>query len=387
MKKLLSNSFFQQAVTLLLSVIFIVIGALICRYEPLQTTDAEFQRAVVNEVIATTEGPGFHDATVKTVIFNATILTGKEKGKSFNMTQLPDENSPPVPEIVEKGDRILVIYNEPEEENSTVSGWSYGGVNHTTGVVLLTLGFFALILVIGRTKGISTIIALAITAAAVFLIFIPSVLIGKNIYASTIVISLFVILSSLCLLNGWNKKTLCAVVGNSGGILVTGVLALFINKAFGVTGILNSDYLFLTMLEGGVSIDLPALIWGGILIGSLGAVMDVAMSIASAMHELSEQMYEPTFKKLVISGMNIGKDAIGTMTNTLILAYVGGSMATILLFTAYTRDLVLLLNYEMLLVEVIQAVVGSIGILLAVPITVFFSAWVFLKTNKKDLTV
>ena len=387
MKKLLSNSFFQQAVTLLLSVIFIVIGALICRYEPLQTTDAEFQRAVVNEVIATTEGPGFHDATVKTVIFNATILTGKEKGKSFNMTQLLDENSPPVPEIVEKGDRILVIYNEPEEENSTVSGWSYGGVNHTTGVVLLTLGFFALILVIGRTKGISTIIALAITAAAVFLIFIPSVLIGKNIYASTIVISLFVILSSLCLLNGWNKKTLCAVVGNSGGILVTGVLALFINKAFGVTGILNSDYLFLTMLEGGVSIDLPALIWGGILIGSLGAVMDVAMSIASAMHELSEQMYEPTFKKLVISGMNIGKDAIGTMTNTLILAYVGGSMATILLFTAYTRDLVLLLNYEMLLVEVIQAVVGSIGILLAVPITVFFSAWVFLKTNKKDLTV
>lgn len=384
MKKLLSNSFFQQAVTLLLSVIFIVIGALICKYEPLQTTDAEFQRAVVNEVIATTEGPGFHDATVKTVVFNATILTGKEKGKSFNMTQLLDENSPPVPEIVEKGDRILVIYNEPEEENSTVSGWSYGGVNHTTGVVLLVLGFFALILVIGRTKGISTIIALAITAATVFLIFIPSVLIGKNIYASTIVISLFVILSSLCLLNGWNKKTLCAVVGNSGGILVTGVLALFINKAFGVTGILNSDYLFLTMLEGGVSIDLPALIWGGILIGSLGAVMDVAMSIASAMHELSEQMYEPTFKKLVISGMNIGKDAIGTMTNTLILAYVGGSMATILLFTAYTRDLVLLLNYEMLLVEVIQAVVGSIGILLAVPITVFFSAWVFLKTNKKE---
>lgn len=384
MKKLINNSWFQQGVTLVLSVIFIVIGAIICKYEPLQTTDAEFQRAVVNEVIATTEGPGFHDATVKTVIFNATILTGEEKGNSYNMTQLLDENSPPVPEIVEKGDRILVIYNEPEDKNSTVSGWSYGGVNHTVGVLLLVLGFFVLILIIGRSKGISTIIALAITAAAVFLIFIPSVLTGKNIYASTIVISLFVVLSSLCLLNGWNKKTLCAVVGNSGGILITGVLALFINKAFGVTGILNSDYLFLTMLEGGVSINLPALIWGGILIGSLGAVMDVAMSIASAMHELSEQMYQPTFKKLIISGMNIGKDAIGTMTNTLILAYVGGSMATILLFTAYTRDLVLLLNYEMLLVEVIQAVVGSIGILLAVPITVFFSAWVFLKTSKKE---
>lgn len=386
MKKLLSNSFFQQAVTLVLSVIFIVIGALICKYEPLQTTDAEFERAVVNEVIATTEGPGFHDATVKTVIFNATILTGKEKGNSYNMTQLLDENSPPVPEIVEKGDKILVIYNEPEDENSTVSGWSYGGVNHLFGVVLLVLGFFALILIIGRTKGISTIIALAVTAAAVFLIFIPSVLTGKNIYVSTIMISLFVIFSSLCLLNGWNKKTLCAIVGNAGGVLATGVLAVFINKAFGITGILDSDYLFLTMLEGKISIDLPALIWGGILIGSLGAIMDVAMSIASAMHELSEQMYEPTFKKLIVSGMNIGKDSIGTMTNTLILAYVGGSMATILLMTAYTRDIVLLLNYEMILVEVIQAIVGSIGILLAVPITVFFSAWLFLKNSKKENT-
>ena len=384
MKKLLSNSFFQQAVTLLLSVIFIIIGALLCKYEPLQTTDAEFERAVVNEVIAVTEEPGFNNATVKTVVFNATILTGKEKGNSYNMTQLLDENSPPVPEIVEKGDKILVIYNEPEEENSTVSGWSYGGVNHLLGVILLVLSFFALILIIGRTKGISTIIALGITAAAVFLIFIPSVLTGRNIYASTIVVSLFVILSSLCLLNGWNKKTLCAVVGNSGGVLITGVLALFINKAFGITGILDSDYLFLTMLEGKISIDLPALIWGGILIGSLGAVMDVAMSIASAMHELSEQMFKPTFKKLIISGMNIGKDAIGTMTNTLILAYVGGSMATILLMTAYTRDIVLLLNYEMILVEVIQAIVGSIGILLAVPITVFFSAWIFLKSSKKE---
>ncbi len=382
MKNLIKKVWFQQAVTLILSAVFLVVGAFICKYNPLETTDAAFERAVVNSVIATKTEQSIRDTTVTTVIFNATITSGQHKGKTYNMTQLLDEMSPPVPRQVEKGDKILVIYNEPEEASGAVSGWSYGGVNHTFGVVLLTLSFFSLILIIGRSKGLSTIIALIITSVAVLLIFVPSVLIGKNIYISTIIITMFVILSSLALLNGWNKKTLCAVVGNAGGILASGVLALFINRAFGITGVLNSDYLFLTMLEGGVSIDLPALIWSGILIGSLGAIMDVAMSIASAMFELSEQMYEPSFKKLVVSGMNIGKDAIGTMTNTLILAYVGGSMATILLFTAYTRDLVLLLNYEMLLVEVIQAVVGSIGILLAVPITVFFSAFIFLM--KKD---
>lgn len=379
MKNLFTKPWFQHSVTLILSIVFLIVGAIICKYEPLQTTDAAFERATVKEVIATKTEQSVRDTTVTTVIFSATITSGAEKGKTYNMTQLLDEMSPPVPEMVEKGDKILVIYNEPEDKTSAVSGWSYGGVNHSFGVLLLTAAFLGLILIIGRSKGVSTIIALIITTLAVFLIFIPAVLTGKNIYAVTIIITLFVILSSLALLNGWNKKTLCAVVGNAGGILASGLLAIFINRAFGITGVLNSDYLFLTMLEGGVSIDLPALIWGGILIGSLGAIMDVAMSIASAMYELSEQMYQPTFKKLIISGMNIGRDSIGTMTNTLILAYVGGSMATILLFTAYTRDLVLLLNYEMLLVEVIQAIVGSIGILLAVPITVFFSAWIFLK--------
>lgn len=381
--KLFKNTFFQQVVTVVLSVIVLFIAGLFCRYEPALVTDGELQHATVKEVIATTAEPSVNGKEATVVIFSATITTGKHKGETYKMTQLRDEVSPPVPKAVEPGDRILIAYNEPENEQSAISGWSYAGVNHTRGVVLLTLAFLALILIIGRGKGVSTIISLVITIAAVLGLYIPSLLLGHNVYLVTILITLFVIVSSLAILNGWNKKTLCAIIGNAGGILASGVLAVFINGAFGVTGVLNQDYLFLTMLEGGVSIDLPALIWGGILIGSLGAIMDVAMSLASSMYELSEQMYEPSFKKLIISGMNIGRDAIGTMTNTLILAYVGGSMATILLFAAYTSDFVVLLNYEMLLVEIIQAVVGSIGILLAVPITVFFSAWIFLKKPKQ----
>ena len=378
MKKLLKNTHFQAFASVILSVIILLIAASFCRYTAPVSTDETLEKAVVTEVIASTTEQSVRDTTVTTIIFSAKITSGSEKGKTFKMTQMLDEMSPPVPEPVEIGDRILVMYTEPETE-SAVSGWSYAGANNLLGVILLIASFLALILIIGRSKGVATIISLVITAAAVFGVFIPSVLLGYNIYAFTIGVTLFIIFSSLCILNGWNKKTLCAIIGNSGGILASGLLAIFINKAFGITGILDSDYLFLTMLEGGVQINLPALIWGGILIGSVGAIMDVAMSLSSAMFELSEQMYEPSFKKLVVSGMNIGRDAIGTMTNTLILAYVGGSMATILLFAAYTQDFVLLLNYEMLLVEIIQAIVGSLGILLAVPITVFFSAWIFLK--------
>ena len=382
--KFLKNTSIQQGLSVVLSLIIMLIASLFCRYSPVTASDNQLQHARVNEVVAVQTSPSINGKNATLVVFDATITSGEFKGQSFKMTQLLDEVSPPVPPQVEAGDKILVGYSEPENENSAISGWSYAGVNHSLGVFLLVIGFFVLILIIGRSKGIWTIISLAVTVVAVLLLFIPSVLLGQNIYVTTIILTLFVILSSLTILNGWNKKTLCAVVGNAGGIFASGILAIFINKAFGVTGILNQDYLFLTMLEGGVSINLPALIWSGILIGSVGAIMDVSMSLSSAMYELSEQMYEPSFKKLVISGLNIGRDAIGTMTNTLILAYVGGSMATILLFTAYTRDFVVILNYEMLLVEIIQAIVGSIGILLAVPITVFFSAAVFLKNAKNN---
>ena len=105
--------------------------------------------------------------------------------------------------------------------------------------------------------------------------------------------------------------------------------------------------------------------------------MDVAMSIASALQELAENMGKRSFWRLFRSGMNIGRDAIGTMTNTLILAYIGGSMATVLLLMAYNMNPLYLFNLEMIVVEVLQAVVGSIGILLAVPATAFFASYLY----------
>lgn len=106
------------------------------------------------------------------------------------------------------------------------------------------------------------------------------------------------------------------------------------------------------------------------------------MTIASAMNELAENMENKTFMKMLKSGMNIGRDAIGTMTNTLILAYVGSSLATVLLLIVYNKDILYLFNMEMIVVEVLQAVVGSMGILFAVPATALFSAYIFTKKKK-----
>lgn len=209
------------------------------------------------------------------------------------------------------------------------------------------------------------------------MVFVPSILKGNNIYLSSIVVSVYIIFMSLLIINGANKKTLCAIVGNLGGLLIAGLLALFISNILNLTGLIDDDSMFLLMVNTETPIDLKAILWAGIVIGSLGAVMDVSMSIASALNELAENMDERNFKSMLKSGFNIGQDAIGTMTNTLILAYIGSSLSVVLLLMVNYKDFLLLFNLEMIVFEIIQAIIGSMGILFAIPITSIFAAYVY----------
>lgn len=310
------------------------------------------------------------------VEFTGEITSGEHKGEVVAMEQFIDPLFLPVPSPVTVGDKIFVV----QAQGTADAPWVYMGVNRVSGLSILVVAFALMILLIGGKKGLSTLLSLAVTIGAVFMVYVPSILAGVNVYLSTIVVVIFIICASLILLNGWNQKTLCAVVGNVGGTLVAGCLALFVNSVLAITGIIDEDYIYLMMMETDVTISLRAVVWGGILIGSLGAIMDVSMSISSAMCEIMHQYKDVKSSQLIASGMRIGRDIIGTMTNTLILAYMGSSLAVVLLFTAYNKSMLYVLNLEVILVEIIQAVVGSMGILFAVPLTVWFSTWL-LKRN------
>jgi uncharacterized membrane protein len=147
------------------------------------------------------------------------------------------------------------------------------------------------------------------------------------------------------------------------------------------TGIFDVSYFVLRDVIPGKQLDLRAVLWGGIVISSLGAIMDISMSIASALNEVYENMGQKSFLALWKSGMEIGKDAIGTMTNTLILAYIGSALGTVLLYSAYNKNIVYLLNSEPIAAQVVQAVVGSMGILFAVPTTAVTSAILLMKNG------
>jgi uncharacterized membrane protein len=373
---------------LIFSALFIVIGNMVCSTDTANNSSGTgyYLARVVSigeikdETVQMEDGKDTLSA--RTVNFIAKITTGSYKDSEISMQQKIDYIYSFQKKQVEENDYIVV--SRIQDSDAGVTYWDFVDYNRIAYVIGLCVLFFVLILVIGRRKGISTLISLGITVLVIFMVFIPSVLSGYNIYLSTIVVSVFIILMSLLLINGADKKTLCAIMGNICGVAVAGVLAVVFSRLAGLTGVVDQDYIFMNFLDSGKKLDMNALVWGGVLIGSLGAVMDIAMSISSAMNELSENMHEKTFAKMVRSGMNIGRDAIGTMTNTLILAYIGGSLSTVLLLVSYKNSFIYLFNLEMIISEIMQGVIGSIGILITVPFTTLLGAYIYTRAPGKN---
>lgn len=370
-------------VVIILSVLFVYFGHRLCRVESYAQGEKEvYYTATVTEIFDDSDEKNvYNDETgeliSREIYFKATITSGDSKDGEIEATQHIDYMYAHVYDPVQVGDKIIVTSIYDFSTNDYL--WEFGGYNRLGGIAALCILFLALIVLIGRKKGVVTIISLILTAAGIFLVYVPSILKGMNVYAMTVIVGIYTALMSLLLLDGANKKTLSAIVGNIGGLVAAGLVALIMNNVLEITGLSDEDYVSLKLLDTGVEIDLTAVIWGGMVIGALGAIMDVAMSIASSMQELADNMTERKFSAMLKSGMNIGKDAIGTMTNTLILAYIGGSLVTVLLLVAYNKDLLFLFNLEMISIEIVQALSGSIGIVCSVPLTAIFSAFVYCK--------
>ncbi len=308
------------------------------------------------------------------ISFEARVLDGWQKGLTVSCEQTIDAITPVKNKEVEVGDRVLIFNSDPSSARSTWMFWDY---IRTDTLLVLGLVFAVLLLLFGRFKGINTLISLAFTCLAVFAVFIPSLLSGHNAYVSSVVICLFTIVMTLLIVNGADTKSLAAGLGCLGGVLVSGGLTLLMDHLLALTGLLNEESAFLLYMDTPKPIDLKAIIFASIIIGALGAIMDVAMSIASSLYELREQVERAGFGLLLRSGLQIGRDIMGTMANTLVLAYIGSSLSMVLLLIAYNTSLLGLLNKEMIVVEILQALVGSLGLLITIPLTSVISAWFY----------
>ena len=307
----------------------------------------------------------------KKITFEARITGGMRKGELITAEQNLSSLLMGRSKIVGKGDSVLLIKNE--------LGWFFNGYARTNMLLGLGILFVFCVFLFGRKKGFNTILSLGLTCAAVFAVFIPSILSGKNIYVMSILVCAYTIAMTLLIVIGINKKSFAAVAGCSGGVMVTGIITLIMDKLLYLSGIVDEHSRYLANLPGEIQIDLRAIVFAGIIIGAMGAVMDVAISISSSLWEVKEKAGIIKFNELFRSGLNIGRDIMGSMANTLILAYIGSSLSIVLLLSVFSGSFLGLFNSEMIAVEILQALAGSLGILFAMPLTALFCSVIYLK--------
>ena len=204
-----------------------------------------------------------------------------------------------------------------------------------------------------------------------FLVFVPAVLSEMDVYLWSVLTCVYIIVMTLTITEGYSKKTLAAVIGCASGVVVAGVLTVIFSNLLNMSGATGDESINIVM---NFDIDLNALIFAAIILGAVGAVMDVAVSISSSLKELNDKVEYPTFSMLLKSGLNIGRDIMGTMANTLVLAYIGCELSATLLQVMYSSSPATLFSREKIVAELLQALVGSIGILLTIPLTAVVSA-------------
>ena len=289
---------------------------------------------------------------------------------------------------VKVGDSVTlaVVY-----EDGTVTDLVLQDFDRSSPLLLVLALFLLLTVLVGGKVGAKSLLSLCLTFVCLFSILIPLLIGGAPTLPTVLAMCAFVTVVDFVLLTGVNKKTLCAILGTVSGVVVAAVFGriaceiLRVNgyKTYEVDSTIEALLQIKQMQPVTKSLQIGDLLVGGILIAALGAVNDVAMSISSAMKELITVNPDLSRKELFKSGITIGRDMVGTMTNTLILAFVGASLVMMIYLVSLEPSYQQLMSTAYLSVEAVQALASSAGVILAVPLSVLFGTLLFGHKAKK----
>lgn len=304
------------------------------------------------------------------------ILTGRYKGET---TYVTNYFSSLYNVRVSQGDKVSIRI-DTGDSGYQVSIYNYYRVPQMLGCVA---AFVLLLIVIGGKKGAKSAAALIFTMVCIIGILLPLSLKGYSPLWITIFIILICNLLTFFLIDGIQTKTIIASAGSVCGVLAGAAFALAAQWMMSVTTLQTEEAETLLLITTTTKLELKDLFLCGILIACMGGVMDVSMSIASAVAEIHSVNPQLGTWELFRSGMNIGRDAMGTMSNTLILAFAGNSFNMLLMIYSYGIGFQQLMNTDFIAVEVIRSIAGSIGIICTVPIVAFMAGAAFGKKQKR----
>lgn len=304
------------------------------------------------------------------------VRSGELKGQVFTLEHLSSGGMVGSRMILKKGDSVILYVEQNPSPAESPDGSPLVHIDdyyRGTPLLWLTLLFAAVLVAVGGKKGLRSLIGLVITILAIFFVLFPLILKGFPPLIASVLVSGAVSLLVFLIIGGRTTKSLSAALGTLIGVAIAGGLATAVGAIIHLTG-LSSEESKILLYSLNLKADFSGILFSGILIGALGAVMDVGMSIASTIDEVGRVHPEATVRDLFNAGMNVGRDVMGTMSNTLILAYAGSALPLLLLFAAGNIPLIKALNMELVAEEIVRALAGSIGLILCVPATALVAA-------------
>lgn len=331
--------------------------------------------------------PQMEDVPVGQQLVKVEIQTGPYKGEQF---VLKNHLSYFYGSLLDPGDHVTVSYSLTNGEDALVMLQDY---DRTVPLICIVLLFLAITILVGGKVGAKSLLGLSFTILCIFTILIPQLIAGTPTLPTVLMICAFVTVVTFVILDGVNRKTICAIFGTILGVCFSAIFGKFACWLLRISGlsVLDVDPAIEFLLQmkqaqvvdGVSSIQLSDLLVGGILIAALGAVNDVAMSISSAMNELIAVNQDLSHRELLKSGMNIGRDMVGTMTNTLILAFVGSGLVTIIYLCSLEPTFRQFMSTTYLSVEIVQVLASSLGVIVGVPLSVSLGVLLFGRRHSK----
>ena len=336
---------------------------------PLLAEDgSSFEKAVVTKMIKDNIGSNGERNGEQTV--EVRITSGSYKGKTVKATSLDGYLYGAACKV---GSHVIINVSA---YGNTLSANVYNYDRTPVMIGFVTL-FLLLLFLIGGRKGIFAAVALIFAAVCILFFYLPLMYLGIQPFLAAVLCCILITLFTLILLGGFSIKTLSAIVGTTVGCVFAGVIAFLFGHFMHITGYNVEEVETLILVEQNSGLQAGGILFSGILIASLGAVMDVAMSISSAISEIYFHSPDLSMKELVKSGIHVGRDMMGTDANTLILAFAGGSSTLMIIYYAYNMPQRQLMNSYFMGTEIHQGLSGTFGIILAVPVVSVITAWLY----------
>lgn len=372
----------RKAVRYLIYFLFVLVFAVfVIRLNQVEKTELvvrtgqTFEKAEVTEILQDNLDSGGTRVGEQKVRVH--MLTGVRKGEELDITSSSGYLFGAACEV---GMKVIVMQSVAGD--TTIA--SVYTQDREMVIYIFALLYLLALCLIGGKQGLKGCLGLVFTFFCVIFVYLPMVYLKFSPFWVAVFVCFITTLVTMYLIGGPTRKTIAATLGTLAGVVLAGISAWCFSKASGISGYNVSDIETLMTLWNTNRIQVGALLFSGLLISCLGAVMDVAMSVSSAIDEIYKQNDSLTRRELFKAGMRVGRDMMGTDSNTLILAFAGSSVSTLLLDYAYDLPYQQIINSNNIGIAIMQGLAGSFGIVLSVPLTVLICSFLFHRSKPAE---